>query len=716
MRDVATVDLAPLASAFGDVVSVALVATDIAGQTTISAPCRILISPRSMDSRAERRSAALKAARELTESSLNDLGDSAAAVRATLRAIAAVDSPLASNYLQQQLDTLQQVTSAMTWNGQTQWNGDQANALRNAAAALKTLESSELAKSILADRENIDAAEKVAPDASVAEKAATRQSVQRAKREVAQRIQSLQLAPDAADTPQRLAQIAAAGDAAANGAHPPSAAALTRDWAGSKGAAADVARDRVAVAAQAEALRGDADLSWARDLQLLARAMTAVAHQPSPADQVRAGVADAAAALESAHQDMAAARSSPAASKKADEARQALARLAGDPAQSAATQPSMFEESLATPAELQQEHDQSPAGEQASPDHQPEKWNPHADANAKSQDGNDHPGDTPDERQARSIDRAAKSQKRLGDRTKAATDGAAKSLAMQQQDVAQELKRIEAQRDEDFFQQPGASPADQQQMLEQLRQMQRDLANLPQQMLQARSAAQAAGAQKSESAQAGAQREADALAQAGRSLSGKRPPGSGGAAQTSAMLGDSVKALSDQLAKGDLSSADAAQAKALESVAALQATLRSAQRQVVDRDPVVAARYFAERAAAELAREPPDLMTARADQQAASGALERAWGQSMQRAVHDRLGRLPSFQSLLDDDLPLMTAGGTAPAMLARSATPQWGRLRNRRSNDVDGTEGEFQPAGYEGALSAYFDALGKARASGGGK
>jgi len=711
-RDVATVDLAPLAMTFGDVVTLALTATDIAGQSTTSSPCQVLISPRSMDLRALRRIETLTAARELAETTVNSPDDSTALTRALLRAISATDSPAANDFLEKQLDTAQQAASTTVWKNQPQWTPQQADALRDMAKRLTTVERGEQAKGVLADMENVAAAEKALGTQTSAEKYAAKQSVARAKRDINNRIASLGLSPDAADTLDRLQQLAAAGDETIKSTPPASRTEAADLWANSKGASADVQRDSIAIAAQSQVLRPDADLAWARDLQQIARAMTALDQKADGKD--RGKIREATAALENQHKISKAAATPPDVARRAAEARKTLARLAEESQAPAATQPSMLEDAVANAAALEQEHDESDNDNNDGP----EKWQPPADASKA------HPNDTPAERQARSLNDAARRQKRVGERTEKAAPEAAKSLAEQQQSVADQLQQIESQRDEDFFQQPKLSQED---ALATLRQMQRDLTDLPQQMISAKQSAESASKIKGQQSDESAQHAADSAARQQADAMGKMFNASAGGAAKLGATGQHVSAAASKLAgelsklKGDLNNGDQQagdrdQATALESVAALQATLRTAQRQVIDRDPVVAAKFFAQQAASALRREPPDLVAARSDQQAASASLEQAWDQAMARAVKGRLSSLPSFRALLDDDTFTLGGGGLNATPLPRSATAEWGRLRSQKTADVVGGDAEFQPQGFEQPLSAYFDALSRARSKGAGQ
>jgi hypothetical protein len=171
--------------------------------------------------------------------------------------------------------------------------------------------------------------------------------------------------------------------------------------------------------------------------------------------------------------------------------------------------------------------------------------------------------------------------------------------------------------------------------------------------------------------------------------------------------------------------ADQQQAKVLETVAELQASLRVAQRKAIDRDPVVAARFYAERAAAALQQQPPDLPAARQYQRQTSEALGQAWDAAMARSVRDKLEQLPAFRSLLLDDVILDASAdaGASAVALDRTLLAEWGRLRQKQpgaDSAATAANAAFVPAGYEEQVRMYFQALDQAKSSssapGGGK
>jgi len=175
-----------------------------------------------------------------------------------------------------------------------------------------------------------------------------------------------------------------------------------------------------------------------------------------------------------------------------------------------------------------------------------------------------------------------------------------------------------------------------------------------------------------------------------------------------------MQAMQQSMTAGDLTAAEREQSRVLDAIADLQGTLRAAQRKTVDRDPLVAARFFAQRAQEALAQRPPDLVEARLYQKQTSAAIEQAWDQAMNNAVKDRLAQLPSFRSLLMDDFVVADGAGDGElrAAIDRSVAPQWGRLRENADATATTGGNAFVPPGYEEALRAYFQTLDKARST----
>jgi hypothetical protein len=143
----------------------------------------------------------------------------------------------------------------------------------------------------------------------------------------------------------------------------------------------------------------------------------------------------------------------------------------------------------------------------------------------------------------------------------------------------------------------------------------------------------------------------------------------------------------------------------------VQVELRQAQEAVVQRDPVVAGRWFAEQAATALAARPPRLKEAQDQQQETSRALARAWDGVIREAAAQRLAGLPQLQSVYgggDGGSPHAAGAAMADAdpILLPSAR-QWGQVR--LSEDASPAYRHRQdPPEYQEALRIYFDSLGR--------
>jgi hypothetical protein len=154
-----------------------------------------------------------------------------------------------------------------------------------------------------------------------------------------------------------------------------------------------------------------------------------------------------------------------------------------------------------------------------------------------------------------------------------------------------------------------------------------------------------------------------------------------------------------------LSRAASAVRAAVESV---QRELAAAQDALTAHDPLVAAKSFAGAAADSLAQSPPDVSGALRQQVRATGALARAWDQSIHDAAAHRLSILPSMQPVYGTGAPANAARwGSGPAVAGG-----WGHLESRQTESLDYTGHDSDPTGYEEPLRIYFQALGKAQAA----
>jgi hypothetical protein len=142
-----------------------------------------------------------------------------------------------------------------------------------------------------------------------------------------------------------------------------------------------------------------------------------------------------------------------------------------------------------------------------------------------------------------------------------------------------------------------------------------------------------------------------------------------------------------------------------QAIDAAQRQLAQAQDALTDRDPLVAARWFARAAAEALNHRPPDLQGAAKHQHNAATALSRAWDQSIHQAAARRLAGLPSLRAIFTEspDKSVSSAHGSSAA---KSRIPA-------SANGIDSFGAvlhDADPPAYEAALKVYFDAISKAR------
>jgi hypothetical protein len=145
-------------------------------------------------------------------------------------------------------------------------------------------------------------------------------------------------------------------------------------------------------------------------------------------------------------------------------------------------------------------------------------------------------------------------------------------------------------------------------------------------------------------------------------------------------------------------------------VEACQRELSNAQDALLQRDPLMAAKWYAREAANSLSMMPPDFGSARAHQANASAAIWRAWDQSIHRAATERLSAIPSMAAVLGPPAPAAPGTGGSPQGSRFAAAREWGRLRPQDAPEVNAALHDADPPGYEESLKLYFEGLGKAQ------
>lgn len=829
-------DLASMPLNIGDLLTLTVTARDTAGQEASSDELRVLLSPRSIDLDAHERidefSAAARfastlaeeleaAGKAIAESDVRKDHQSAAYLTASangsrhlsgaseaatllrqslLRGTAHSDSPELSTALSGWIDSAQRQSQSaddlFRRGGSPDGMGEGAiDKIRRAIeqsrelyGQIRTIAVGERAAAVLADRENIKATQHKAPapDDKAAERFAA--AIQRCREDITAGAADIGINAASKDADAQLQSRIDAERAAAQAKQGVDFASVARDWSQSlqhdphqwTGLEA-----RLATAAQAEAVRKDADLIRARDLELASRAATALAvlaGQTPPGKSPQAGplkaFADAMAVLQREH---ALNRQSPGAHSgeetrtirnAARRARDDMARWSGEtnPPKNAiaAFRPADFE-SLAMRAGAEAaRHDYKRAAEQDKALTQ--RLNESARKPAgRTVDGDSSPAATQivDEHlahiqraaeavarhmaAAETIDRLTQSQDKLVQEARS-TKIASSDLVGRQRRVAEEIADVERQRMGTAFPTTARSgdiddPAWRGQATASLLFAQEQLSAMPQALAAAQESAGAARkagekaiAVRAEATNASLDRQAmlmlsaeqaerdaqDAVDRSQKALGPVSPQAANdladrlapfvpeASAAREAITGPLSAALGAvQLAgqKTDENAVNAAAADTRKAIDLVQKELARAQEVFVDRDPLVAAKWFAMAAVQSLAHHPNDLRAAMTHQANVSLALSRAWDNSVHRAAELRLSSLPSLQAVYGPPPPISASDSASAAALSPNLGGRdWARARAINGDDFAAAVHDFDPPGYEEPLRLYFETLGKAQ------
>jgi hypothetical protein len=812
-------DLAGLGAKVGDVVSVTMVAVDRAGQPATSDARHVLVSPRSIDMTTHQRMAelsqaaayarewaaqltraqeALGRARRAGKDAANDDGDGAAAVarvgqwlaasqevgaalrQVLLRAIVYGGSPkmsdaiaLAIDAVTVQLDGAERVDEAVA----ARRGVDDAVAARMArtvasasqlAGRVKELADGDQAAAVLADRANVRGPAGIPPAGDAAARERRAQAIARATQDITAALAALGIDPKSPRVDAELQKRIDAARLLVDAARPVDFAAAATRWAAA-------VRDhepqpphldeRLLVASQAEAVRPDPGLVAAKDLQLAARAATALASPP--AADADAGAAESAqartqalvqypaalTALRAAHDVYRrAARATTPADARRVHAQGAAIRAAAAAAREkmagwASAQAASPDELAARARELEE---LATAANAATED---KAFDQAAELDRQMAAAAGRPDLADAAAGPRQIDRLSNAQERIADQTAAATDDrAAAAFAGAQRQVADQIGDAQV----DPWADPAATPdaaESRQRATEAISRAQEKLASVPMQLSTAGQLAQSVAETSSrlraaeheaasapEARQESAQRVAgmikSELAEARQSFDAALKPLGDRAADelveslrpftpdtslavTSVeeylkeALADLRGALSRSTEGGDRAGVEVASQRVRDAVAQAQDALRDAQAQVIERDPLVSARWFARAAADALASAPPNKPTAVAHQRKTLEALSKAAAEALRRSKNARLSQVPGYAPLY---LP-PAAGGWNDAdgrfsgerfLPALPGMRDWGRLRERPGEAVDAPVRESEPPGYGDALRTYFEVLGK--------
>jgi hypothetical protein len=841
-EDTVNFDLAFLRLSIGDVLTLKLVARDSAGQETESEPLHVLIAPRSIDlgtherideltaaarfcaalademdaagksldeaeTKGDRRSAAYLASAGRANRHLTSASEAATLLRQSLlRTLAHGGSTELSVAITGWADAAQgqaQLADDLFRQGgsSTGMAGAPRDKLRRGAeqarelySQLRTLAQGERAAAVLADRDNLQASQTMPPPADP--KAADRfaKTLQRARDDVAAGATEIGVNAGAADVEQQLRGRADAATGLVHSRQPVQFAAAARQWAQEmqRDATQKLGFDtRLSAAAQTEAVRPDADLVWASDLDAAGRAAGAIESfiENSPHDKlaVQRRLEEFAVAMASLQREHELSR--PTQGQNPDEqrnaraaatkAREAITRFLADPAARpkssgpalAARQGDLEALALGAGADAA-DRDYERAAQVD--DALARKLTDAARNPARKAGGRAGEAESAAQRiedrvdrierthqqvartmaAAKQVDTLGQTQQKLAEETRAAKDGRPPELVGKQRTVADAIAKIERQeaaanfnsdtgpsRDADDPNWRGRATAALLFAQEQLAAMPQELASAEEAATARREAADRANRARQEAnaaapdrkpvaGRAADQAEQDAKAAADRLDKAIEPVAPQVAADLAARLDPFApeasaarevvaKPLSAALtalaaaAKGNDAGAVArATADARHAMELAQKELAGAQESFTERDPLIAAKWFARAAADSLAKGTPDVRTALAHQSNASAALSRAWDRSIHHAAALRLSILPSLQSVY---APPPAPGerdttSLSPLAPAYAALRDWGKLRPREGDDLAAPLHEATPPGYEEPLRLYFEAIGKAQ------
>jgi hypothetical protein len=813
-HDTFNLDLATLPLGIGDMVTLTAEATDTAGHVAESEPLRIAISPRSVDLDSYERMLELYRSAELSRSLSAALDDAikaiteadgaadhqsnqhiAAAARgdralgaasqtgtllrqSLLRAITHDRRPALAIAMANWVDDAEVASAtadeafrregagreaASSETGRLQHAAEQSRQLQ---ARLTTVVQGEQAAAVLADHQNLVAVRARPPLKDEASRRRQRETLERMRQDFVAETKQAGFDPVAGDLDQQLQSRIKAEDEFLKDVHPVDFNSALHEWASRL---KEDPRQRLGMegrlwaAAQAEAIRPDADLPRARDLDLASRAVAAITAYARNAKSAGGAIPEQ---FVTQWEILERLRSPQQASSNTQSAgiRQWLTRVAENPdPKSGTSKPGLADaprkeaERLALAASAAAaEHEYHRAAEldqmldrrlSAPPSGENATTQPETGTSSGNEAGEHHEQAVRREMEtAHRLDDLGQEQQNLLSQAGNATSA---ELVGRQKDVAERIAGVAMQAAEDN--QPMASVATngREQGASEVLAVQEELSVMP----EALAAAQAAGVTLRETATraqaarqvakdaAPAQREAanraadqaaetqrEAGAQLTTAMTPVLPPVArriaerlevfapetdGATAVITSQLVPALESLQKSIGGDDSDAVGRAAAAAREAIEAAQRELATAQDELLRRDPLTAARWFARAAADSLSLSPPDIGHAKLRQQSASSALSRAWDQSIHRAAFARLSAVPSMEAVLD---PATSVGGHGTKTVQQEtkfpAAREWERLRPQESAEINAAMHESDPPGYEESLRLYFEALGKAQAS----
>ena len=638
---------------------------------------------------------------------------------------------------------------------------------KDLANQIKQLFDGEQAAAVSADRANLKATPSTAPTDAAAQQR-RKQTLDRAKQDINAALAAMKINPKDPSVDAQLQQRVDAAARIVAVARPIDFVATAQRWAaGVRGKEFQPPHldERLAAAAQVESVRPDAELVAARDLQLASRAAAALA-DPGESEDAARREKEVAQALEQYPAALAALRAehdvnrralrtaTPAEARKIHEAAREIhagASAARGKMIGWAAGASLSPDELA--AKAREAEELALAANAATQEHDFDKA---AELDRKLAAALGRPELAEASAAPRQIDKLSRTQEQVADQTQDVEERTIPSVAGAQKDVAEEIARTQA--DPSGLHPevaPDATDA-RQKATQTISQAQERLASLPMQLLTAQQAAAAlaevsarlSAAQTEASNATPDRREAaqrvvgmvqSELDEAQRSFDAAAKPFAGRLAEDLAesvrpfapdtsgaivalddhlkgAMGDLREALA-QASKsggGDVAAAEQAAKEARDAIAQVQESLREAQAKVVERDPLVSARWFARAAAEALSTTPPNRRNAAVHQKNTIEALNKAAADALRRSKNVRLAQTPGYSPFYLPPLP--GNWGDADGRLSTGerllqtipGLREWGRLHERMGESLDAPVRESEPQGYSESLRIYFEVLGR--------
>ncbi len=810
-EEIYPLDLAPLNLNVGDVLSVTIEAKDGRGQKSASSAMTALVSPRAIDLNAHQRVVELEAARSIADSLVSKwegaqkafeaataqtprglryvaevaetnrnivgAGETAAILRqsllrTTLRSRSHEMSLALADLLdgaQQQLNQSEGLVGVRSGNDEAQKQvTDSLAAARQMRETLTVLATGERAAAIEAERENIAAAKARAADPAYPE--VLKQGVARMEDDFSKTLRTLGIDPGAGDIADQLKRKVDAADTLMQKAKMVDFAAASSPWAREIAVPHRPTKfdGRLSTAAQAEAIRPDADLLRARDLQVSSEAATRIeadnappttqATDPLPRELYPASLL----ALQRYHETNRPMLERPSSdeveSRKrvAEEGRRRMTYWSGldEVVGRVETDASYVDASMEVEMLAMEASAAAMVGDYRTASRldrqlaQMTNSRPHeqsASAQSSLQARAERTMAV-----AENLDKLAAEQQALAEETKLSQPASANTLADKQSKLTDAIAQV--QRETQLDTRTADDPDWREEATAAMQAAQVELAAMPQalsatiradllrveaanQVTRIRQTATTAPVElqpaMERSAMQGeedlktariavttaAERVQPVVAERMAARLGKfAPPTKRSVTAIEHRLLPALRSVSQAIGASDATGLERATKATLRAIEVVQTELARAQDALIERDPLVAAKWFAKAAVQALKETPPDLPAAERNQRVASVALAKAWDRSIRQAANERLAGVPSMMSVFSF-FPLSAEAdglgtGSEAARRIMSLVPavrEWGRVRAEVGGGPTGAvRRDVDPPGYEEPIRLYFEALGK--------